>query len=185
MLSFSKKLIFAFSFILFRIALPGFAQEEKAERVLVGIGAQYNLPAKYFNSDVSKYGNPNSGAGFYVEPKLLKCRFLFGLKAEYAMVQDNSRTDAIRAFNLVSLSPTAKYLFLNRQNTPYFGFGSGLYYVSNVEENLNWGIEPSVGYLFHKVQLSLNYNRILNKIDYKFREGFNNYYVALKLGVEL
>jgi len=101
------------------------------------------------------------------------------------MVQDNSRTDAVHTFNLVSLSPTFKYLFLNRQNTPYIGLGSGLYYVSNVRENLNWGIEPSVGYLFHKVQLSLNYNRILNKIDYVYNEGFNNYYVALKLGVEL
>jgi hypothetical protein len=162
----------------------GQALEAKPEKVLIGIGAQYNLPARYFNSDINKFDDRNAGVGFYVEPKLLKCSFLLGLKAEYAVVQENFQTDAIMAYNIVSLSPTAKYLFCKRQNTPFVGFGTGLYYVSNVENKLNWGIEPSAGYLFHKVQLSLNYNRILNKIETN-GGGFNNYYLALKLGVEL
>lgn len=179
------RLTIVFNLFLFLVVIPGFAQEEKAEKVLVGIGAQYNLPARYFNSEINKFDDRNSGLGVYVEPKLLKGKYLVGVKAEYASVQEIFYTDAIRTYNLVSLSPTVKYLLLNRQNTPYIGFGTGLYYISYVGNNFNWGIEPSVGYIFHKVQLSLNYNRIVNNIDYQYRGGFENYYLALKFGVEL
>lgn len=173
------------NFSLLLLSIPALSQETKTEKVLVGIGAQYNLPARYFNRDIDKFDGRNSGAGFYVEPKLLKGNFLLGMKAEYAMVQEIFQTDAIHTYSLVSLSPTAKYLFLDRRNTPYIGLGTGLYYISNVNNNLNWGIEPSAGYIFHKVQFSLNYNRILNEVDYGFRKGFGNYYLALKIGVEL
>ena len=176
---------FALNFAMLLLAFPALSQETKTEKVLIGIGAQYNLPARYFNTGIDKFDGRNSGIGFYVEPKLLKGKFLLGMKAEYAMVQEIFQTDAIRTYSLVSLSPTFKYLFLNRQNTPYIGFGTGLYYISFVGNDLNWGIEPSAGYIFHKVQLSLNYNRILNEVDYKFGKGFGNYYLALKLGVEL
>lgn len=167
------------------LGFPAFSQEKEVEKVLVGIGAQYNLPARYFNNSIDKFDGRNSGAGFYVEPKLLHHNFLFGLKAEYAAVQEIFRTDAIYSYSVVSLSPTVKYLFLDRKHTPYLGLGTGAYYISNVGNNVNWGVEPSVGYMFHKVQLSLNYNRILNEVDYQNRMGFGNYYLALKLGVEL
>lgn len=178
------KLFTALNVSLLLLAIPGFGQDEKPEKVLVGIGVQYKLPAKYFNNDINKFDNRNAGAGFYIEPKLLKKKLLFALKAEYAMVQENFKTDAIRSYSLVSLSPGIKYLFLERKNTPYVGFGTGLYYISLVEQNFNWGIEPNAGYIFKKVQLSLNYNRILNKLESK-AGGFNNYYLALKIGVEL
>src|SRR5688572_5999605 len=188
MISFLTRSAFTLSSALLLLAFPAFSQEnktEKVEKVLIGIGAQYNLPARYFNRDIDQFDDRNSGMGFYIEPKLLKCNFLFGLKAEYASVQEIFQTDAISSYDLISLSPTVKYLFLDRKHTPYIGFGTGLFYAVGVKNNFNLGVEPSIGFIFHKVQLSLNYNRILNDVKYDYSKGFGNYYLALKLGVEL
>lgn len=150
----------------------------------INFGIQYNVPAKYFNDNLSKFNSDNAGAGFHIYPKLYVNRnFSLGMNIEYAIVQEKATTDNLDAFGIFSISPTVNYYFINGKIRPFIGTGVGLYRVSRTDRDLSIGIRPLIGVtLFERFDLSCEYTRILGdlKINPLVSKGFGNYYVSLK-----
>ncbi len=155
----------------------------------INFGIQWNLPEKYFNSNLSKFNTDNAGGGFHIYPKLYLNRALsLGINIEYAIVQEKATTDDFSSFGIFSVSPTVNYYFLKGKIRPYIGTGFGVYTVSNSEQKLNFGIRPLIGILlFNRFDLSFEYSKILGdlKINPLVSKGFGNYYASLKASYSL
>jgi len=152
----------------------------------LNLGFQWNLPERYFNKDLSKFNEVNSGPGFHLYPKWYYSENVsLGLNFEYAMVEDWATTDNISTSEVLSLSPTINYYFTKNKIRPYVGLGIGLYTVAAAltDKKLNIGIRPIIGIsIFERFDLSFEYSKILKNLDTNSNvtRGIGNHYVSLK-----
>ncbi|WP_028284103.1 hypothetical protein [Olleya marilimosa] len=174
-----RNLIFVIAFF---ATFSIFGQEKQDFKLNFGI--QWNMPERYFNSDLNKFNGENSGLGLHIYPKwYFKENISLGLNMEYAIVEEKATTDAISSFDIFSFSPTINYYFLKSKIRPYIGVGIGIYTVSRAEKKINTGIRPIIGMsVFNRFDLSFEYSKIFGDLEINplVSEGFGNYYVSLK-----
>ncbi|MFV0564980.1 MAG: hypothetical protein ACK5NB_04005 [Flavobacteriaceae bacterium] len=174
-----KYFIAAFLFVL---TTYSYGQIQKDIRL--NFGLQWNLPERYFDKDLSKFNNENSGVGFHIYPKWYYNENLsFGLNIEYAIVEEKPITDDIGVFNILSFSPTANYYLTKNKVRPYIGLGIGIYTVSTAKRKLSTGIRPLIGVsVYNRFDLSFEYSKIFEDLDIdpNISKGFGNHYVSLK-----
>ncbi|MCF6213146.1 MAG: hypothetical protein L3J45_03880 [Flavobacteriaceae bacterium] len=168
--------------VFFILTTNSWGQDKK--NLKLNFGLQWNLPERYFNKDLSKFNEVNSGVGLHLYPKWFCNENLsLGLNFEYAMLQDWASTDNISTSEVLSLSPTLNYYFSKNKIRPYAGIGIGLYTVFFTDKNLNIGIRPIIGIsIFDRFDLSFEYSKILrnSNINSNAYRKFRNYYVSLK-----
>ena len=181
-----KKTIF-FILINFTICINVLAQNFKDLRL--NFGFQGNLPERLFNSNIPIYNNKNGGGGIHIYPKwFYNKQNSVGVNIEYNFVTENYQTDAIGVFNIISICPTLNHYFFQPKIRPFIGIGAGTYSVLFHTPKLNLGFKSLVGMsIYQYIDISLEYNRILNKIniDPDVMGDFDNYYLGIKASVSL
>jgi hypothetical protein len=159
-----------------------FAQGFKDVRL--NFGFQGNFPERVFNDEILHHNNKNGGGGIHLYPKwFYNNQNSIGLNMEYVLVTENFQTDNIGEFNIISFFPTFNHYFFTSKIRPFVGIGIGSYSVIYHSPKFNLGIMPLLGISFGKYfDLSLEYNRILNKIniDPMGMGDFDNYYFGVK-----
>lgn len=170
--------------ILLSLVITKIALAQDFKNVRLNFGFQGNFPERIFNKDIQKHNNKNGGGGIHLYPKwFYNEQNSLGLNIEYVFVTENYQTDAIGIFNIISFCPTFNHYFYKSKIRPFVGIGIGTYSVIYHSPKLSFGVKPLAGISFSKYfDISLEYNRILNKIniDPNVMGDFDNYYFGIK-----
>ena len=177
-----KELLILFGVLALIFMSPTLNAQKKDIRL--NFGFQGNLPERLFNKNIPDYNNKNGGFGIHLFPKWnYTDNITYGLNMEYTLVIEDSQTDNIGSFNIISFSPTIEYSFTNTQIQPFVGLGLGVYHVLYHTPTINIGFRPLIGISIYDIfDLTLEYNRIFGDInvDPDIRGDFDNYYLSIK-----
>lgn len=160
------------------LSICSFSVFAQHKNIRINLGFQYNLPQRYFNRDIDRFNDKGSGIGLHFSPQYLYNKHLsFEATFQYDLTSEGYITDAIKAYNMISLTPTVKYYFTRYRIKPFVGIGLGVDKIYYRDLTVNLGIRPMIGLnVNHFLDISLEFNRILpNALPI-----INNYYVGVK-----
>ncbi|MCF6242220.1 MAG: hypothetical protein L3J74_12850 [Bacteroidales bacterium] len=165
--------------LFFLCSLNTFAQKKD---IRLNAGFQFALPERLFNNELGNYNDKNMGGGFHLMPVWnYNKNWQFGLNFEFNLVTENFTTDAITAYEVFSILPTANYQFTYWKIKPYIGMGAGVFGILYTGGGLNFGIRPQIGLSFYDTcTLSAEYSKFFGSTSIPDESDFGNYYFALK-----
>lgn len=170
--------------------LPSTVTLAQPKTVSLEAGFRYNLPARLFNKELSKFDEQKSGFGFELMPKWnLSNTQSIGINLGFNLILEDAKTDDIGTFKILSYLPTFKHKLLVSKFSPFYSVGFGGYSVLNSQTPLAPGLSLTLGIsMFRKCSLSLEYDKILAKIkvDEDVFNGFDNwYFVGIKFSYDI